>query len=70
MTMATPRRADELPDLITVEEWGEYTGVSIPTLARQRMEGTGAPFIRLGLRSVRYPREKALAWLESLADRQ
>lgn len=67
MITTAPTRAEDLPDLIPAERWAEYTGLSIPTLARQRMEGTGAPFIRIG-RSVRYPRARALAWLESLAE--
>lgn len=61
------RQAEDLPDLIPVPYWAEYTNISLPTLARHRGEGTGAPFIRIG-RSVRYPKQAALAWLESLAD--
>jgi len=62
----TSLRAEDLPDLMPIDVWAEYTHLSKPTLARQRSDGTGAPFVTLG-RSVRYPRERALAWLESLS---
>lgn len=62
-----PLKDRHLPDLIPIQMWSEYTGLSVPTLARQRADGTGAPFVRIG-RSVRYKRDRALAWLDSLVE--
>lgn len=52
---------------MTERIWSDYTGISNATLRRQRASGTGAPFLHIG-RLVRYRREPALAWLDSLAD--
>jgi len=54
----------ELPDLPTRQEAAAYMRVANSTLARWAMENEGPPFVRLG-RSVRYPREGLLKWIES-----
>lgn len=70
------RRVEDLPDLIPIPTLSEFTGLSVPTLARWRMERTsgvesGPKFVKLGAgpgARVRYRRADVLVWIESLAD--
>ena len=66
-TDPTARRLEDLPDLITIPELAEFTGMSVPTLARWRMEGLPPKALRLGT-AVRYPKASVIAWLDSLED--
>ncbi|GGH45000.1 helix-turn-helix transcriptional regulator [Microbacterium album] len=59
------RSIDDLPELAKRVEIAEFTGTSVPTLARWAMEGTGPKVTRLG-GSVRYRKGDVLSWLDSL----
>jgi predicted DNA-binding transcriptional regulator AlpA len=65
---AVVRSIDDLPELSKRAELAEFTGTSIPTLARWAVEGVGPRVTRLGGGSVRYRKRDVLAWLDSLAE--
>ena len=66
MTTNTGRAVD-LPDVASRPQVAEYTGISVPTLARWAMEaGKGPKFVKAGGR-VLYRKADVLAWLDSLA---
>lgn len=54
---------------LTVKEASEYTGISIPKLARLRMAGRGCKYSRIGdsrtKAIIRYKREDLDQWLNS-----
>lgn len=50
-------------DLLHAHEVAEIRRVSQRTLERERATGSGPPFIRIGARQVRYPREGLMRWL-------
>lgn len=58
----------ELPELMTRQDVAEYTGLSVPTLARWTQENTGPKSVVLGGRARRYRKADVLAWLDSLAE--
>ncbi len=53
---------------LSAKEASEYTGISIPKLARLRLEGRGCSYIRLGDSKtkavIRYRRADLDQWLE------
>ncbi len=49
-------------DLMTANQLATEFHISIPTLARWRMEREGPPYVRVG-RSIRYRRGDVEAWL-------
>ncbi|MGB7156862.1 MAG: helix-turn-helix domain-containing protein [Tepidisphaeraceae bacterium] len=56
----------ELPVLLTVEQVAELTGLASQTLDNWRStRRAGPPFVKLGLRAVRYDRAAVLAWIRS-----
>lgn len=50
---------------LTDAELGELTGYKTRTLANWRSKRIGPPYVRLPGKPALYPREEALAWLES-----
>jgi len=50
--------------LLTPDQAAAYMGLAVATLQRQRTEGTGPRFIKLGKRRVAYREADLLAWLE------
>ena len=55
----------ELPAVATRKIVADFTGISMPTLARWAVEGKGPRFRKAGSRCL-YLREDVLRWLESL----
>lgn len=57
-----------MKEYLSVKEASEYTGISVPKLARLRHEGRGCTYIRLGDSKtkavVRYRRLDLDEWLE------
>lgn len=55
-------------EYLTVKEASEYTGISIPKLARLRLQGSGCAYIRIGESKtkaiIRYRRLDLDRWLE------
>lgn len=55
-------------EYLTVKEASEYTGISVPKLARLRLEGRGCAYIRIGESRtkalIRYRRLDLDRWLE------
>lgn len=66
----TTRRpgSEDLPDLMTRSEVANYTGLSIPTLARWTQENVGPRSVVLGGRARRYRKVDVLSWLDALAE--
>jgi predicted DNA-binding transcriptional regulator AlpA len=58
---ATPPAADQL---LTPNQASAYIGLAVATLQRQRTEGTGPRFIKLGKRRVAYRTADLQAWIE------
>jgi predicted DNA-binding transcriptional regulator AlpA len=50
--------------LLTPQQTAAYTGLAIATLQRQRTEGTGPKFVKLGKRRVGYRLADLEAWLD------
>jgi predicted DNA-binding transcriptional regulator AlpA len=50
--------------LLTPQQTADYTGLAITTLQRQRTEGTGPKFVKLGKRRVAYRLADVQTWLE------
>lgn len=57
-----------LKEYLSAKEAAEYTGISVPKLARLRLEGKGCAYIRIGDSKtkaiVRYKRLDLDHWLE------
>jgi hypothetical protein len=57
-----------LKEYLSAKEASEYTGISVPKLARLRLEGRGCTYIRIGDSKtkaiVRYKRNDLDRWLE------
>lgn len=51
--------------LLTPRQAAAYTGLAIATLQRQRTEGTGPKFVKIGKRRVGYRLTDLLAWLDA-----
>jgi len=49
---------------LSAKEAAEYTGLGFSTLAKLRLKGGSAPFIRVGMK-ILYKRSDIDAWLES-----
>ncbi|MBD3942803.1 helix-turn-helix domain-containing protein [Microbacterium sp. NEAU-LLC] len=56
---------NDLPEVASRNEVAEYTGISVPTLARWAGEGKGPKSIKAGGRRI-YRKRDVLAWLDSL----
>jgi excisionase family DNA binding protein len=54
--------------LLNTKELAEYLGVAISTIMHYRLDGRGAPYIKLG-HLVRYRIEDVDKWLEELKAR-
>ena len=54
-----PRTTDEF---LTDEELAQLLGVTTRTTLRWRRDGGGPPYVRVGLRHVRYRRRDVDAW--------
>jgi predicted DNA-binding transcriptional regulator AlpA len=50
--------------LLTPDQAAAYMGLAVATLQRQRTEGTGPRFIKLGKRRVAYRAVDLQAWLD------
>lgn len=59
--------AGMLREVATRRDVSQYTGISMPTLARWAGEGRGPRFRKAGSR-VLYMRSDVMAWLDSLAE--
>lgn len=55
----------ELPEVSSRAQVAQFTGISVPTLARWAGEGNGPKFVKAGGR-VLYRKRDVLAWLDSL----
>lgn len=62
--MSAPQQIQELPELSTRRAVSEFTGISVPTLARWAAEGRGPQVTKLG-NSVRYRKTDVLEWLDA-----
>jgi len=51
--------------LLKEREVADLTGLSLRGLQQKRTEGGGPPFVRIG-RTVRYPYDDLIQWLDSL----
>ncbi len=51
--------------LLSSPQTSEFTGLSEATLQRQRSNGDGIPFVKLGPRRVAYRISDIIRWLES-----
>jgi len=60
-----PTHAADLPLYLTPWQLANLLGRHVRSLERDRTTGKGIPFIRLGKR-ILYPRDKTLAYLDSL----
>lgn len=58
-----------LSQLLTPKQLATLTGLSVSTLAKQRLSGTGIPFIKLGA-AVRYRESDVLSFLAALPVRR
>jgi predicted DNA-binding transcriptional regulator AlpA len=47
------------------EEVSFLTGIPVSTLQKKRLDGSGPPFVKSGLRQVRYPGSELIAWMAS-----
>jgi len=52
-----------LTRMLTRRAVSELTGLSTRTLDRQAADGTGIPYVRIGLRRVAYREADVRAWL-------
>lgn len=57
-----PSDLAQLPLFFTKRQWAMLRGVSEKTIERELGDGTGAPFVRLGRKTL-FRREAALGWL-------
>lgn len=57
------------PRQLTEKQASERDGYSVSWHQRKRWEGGGPPFRKIG-RSVRYPEDELMAWIESHALRR
>lgn len=62
--MQWPTEIDSIPLYFSKSDWARLRGVSERTIEREMDAGTGAPFVRIGRRTL-IAREAALAWLKS-----
>ncbi len=52
------------PKLLTTQEAANYLSVSKAFLERDRWSGAQIPFVKIGIRAVRYEREALDAYIE------
>lgn len=57
--------AETLKRMLTREAVSELTGLSKRSLERQAKDGTGIPYVRIGLRRIAYREADVRAWLAS-----
>lgn len=55
------------PPLLNQKQYCELTGKSASTAEQDRYYGQGAPFVRMGRRTVRYRLDDVVTWLEGLS---
>ena len=53
-----------LDELLTPRQTAAYTGLGLATLQRQRTEGTGPKFVKLGKRRIAYRVVDVRTWLQ------
>jgi hypothetical protein len=58
-----PKNADDLPMYLTSDQYAELRGCTVRTLERERQDGMGARYTKLG-RRVMYRREAVLDFLQ------
>lgn len=51
--------------LLTPRQAAAYTGLATATLQRQRTEGTGPKFVKIGKRRVGYRLTDLLSWIDA-----
>jgi predicted DNA-binding transcriptional regulator AlpA len=56
---------DTISSLLTPRQAAAYTGLALATLQRQRTEGTGPKFVKIGKRRVGYRLMDLLAWIDA-----
>lgn len=59
-----PSDLAQLPLFFTKRQWATLRGVSEKSIERELADGTGAPFVRLGRKTL-FRREAALSWLQA-----
>ena len=67
-TRKEKRTTPPLPVAVTVlrpEHAAQYVGLSLPTLARMRVDGNGPEFVQLGHKAIGYRVVDLDAWLAS-----
>ena len=65
MNDQSPPRGQGLPQtLLTAKDAARFLKVSLPWLAKARMQGDGPPYIKVG-RSIRYTELALLQWMKS-----
>lgn len=52
-----------MSDLLTEQETADYLRVSIYSVKRWRRVGTGPPYTKLGLKTIRYHKSDIDGWL-------
>lgn len=57
--------SDNLPRLISTEEFANLLGVSTQTIARHRRLGTGPAYYQINDITIRYLLSDVLEWIES-----
>ena len=60
------RTAQDLPDLLTVQELSEYLCIPLSTLYEWNSKDQGPVPLKLG-KHLRYPKQNVLDWLPTLA---
>ncbi len=63
---SAPAHVVALPMLLTQQEVADYLRISTKTLERDRWQGTGLPFLKIG-RSVRYRASDVLEFIQGVA---
>jgi predicted DNA-binding transcriptional regulator AlpA len=53
-----------IDELLTPRQAAEYLGLAEATLQRQRTDGTGPQFLKLGKRKIAYRPRDLTAWIE------
>lgn len=54
----------DLPQFLTAEQVEALGFAKVQTLNNWRNQRKGPPFVRIGGKLIRYPRQKLMAWLE------
>jgi predicted DNA-binding transcriptional regulator AlpA len=54
-----------LDQLLNEKQLAAWLGISLPSLQRQRSDGTGPPFVQLSERRIGYRKSAVERWLET-----